>query len=194
MLNYEEWLNLSEEQKLNLTDAELPQIPKETLSNHLTAAKAEKRDGVMGWTITQEIKNGSRTLWFPEFRQKKVSGIPMWYRFNPMNATYELQVETEPSMEQEPIGSYGTVWMHFMESNHPELVEVMRMKHSFLTTARSVDRSAWEYRNLLDQQYEQMNPRPNGTYEENLKWERTRQFYTDGTVMRERVLIPVTRP
>jgi hypothetical protein len=38
MLNYEEWLNLSEEQKMNLTDAELPQIPKEMLSNHLNAA------------------------------------------------------------------------------------------------------------------------------------------------------------
>ena len=194
MLNYEEWLNLSEEQKLNLTDAELPQIPADLLTNHLTESKAEKRDGVMGWTITQEIKNGSRTLWFPEFRQKKVNGIPMWYRFNPMNATYELQVETEPSMEQEPIGSYGTAWMHFMEDNHPELVEVMRMKHSFLTMARSVDKSAWEYRELLDRQYEQMNPRPNGTFEENLRWEKTRAFYTDGTVMRERVLIPLTRP
>ena len=105
MLNYEEWLNLSEEQKLNLTGAELPQIPTDQLTNHLTASKAEKRDGVMGWTITQEIRNGTRTLWFPEFRQKKVNGIPMWYRFNPMNATYELQVETEPSMEQEPFGS-----------------------------------------------------------------------------------------
>lgn len=161
MLNYEEWLNLSEEQKMNLTDAELPQIPADQLTNHLTASKAEMRDGVMGWTITQEFKSGSRTLWFPKFRQKKVNGIPMWYRFNPMNATYELQVETEPSIEQEPIGSYGT---------------------------------AWEYRNLLDRQYEQMNPRPNGTYEENLAWERTRQFYTDGTVMRERVLVPLTRP
>ena len=78
--------------------------------------------------------------------------------------------------------------------NHPELVEVMRMKHSFLTTARSVDRSAWEYRDLLDRQYEQMYPRPNGTFEQNLAWERTRAFYTDGTVMRERVLVPVTRP
>ena len=59
MLNYEEWLNLSEEQKMNLTDAELPQIPKEMLMNHLIVSKAEKRDGVMGWTITQEIRNGS---------------------------------------------------------------------------------------------------------------------------------------
>ena len=37
-MKYEEWLNLSEEQKKNLTDAELPQIPKEMLSNHLNAA------------------------------------------------------------------------------------------------------------------------------------------------------------
>ena len=194
MLNYEEWLNLSEEEKMQLTDAEMPQIPKELLTNHLTAAKAVKKDGVIGWTVTQEIRNGSRTQWFPEFKQQKVNGIPMWYRFNPMVGTYSLQIEAEPSMEEEPIGSYGMAWMHFMESNHPELVEVMRMKHSFLTTARSVDKSAWEYRMLLDRQYEQMNPRPNTGFEENLRWEKTRAFYTDGTVMRERVLIPVTRP
>ena len=194
MLNYEEWLNLSEEEKMQLTDAEMPQIPKELLTNHLTAAKAVKKDGVIGWTVTQEITDGSKTKWFAEYKTKEVSGIPMWYRFNPMNGTYEMQIEAEPSTEQEPIGSYGTAWMHFMESNHPEMVEVMRMKHSFLTTARSVNRSAWEYRELLDRQYEQMYPRPNGTFEENLAWERTRQFYTDGTVMRERVLVPLTRP
>ena len=194
MLNYEEWLNLSEDEKMRLTDAEMPQIPQAQLTNHLTAAKAEKRDGVIGWTVTQEIRNGSRTLWFAEHKQQEVNGIPMWYRFNPMNGTYEMQIETEPTTEQEPIGSYGTAWMHFMEENHPELVEVMRMQHKFLTTARSVDRSAWEYRELLDRQYEQMYPRPNGTFEENLRWEKTRAFYTDGTVMRERVLIPLTRP
>ena len=193
-MKYEEWLNLSEEQKMNLTDAEMPQIPAEQLTNHLTAAKAEKKDGVIGWTVTQEIRNGSRTQWFPEFKQQKVNEIPMWYRFNPMVGTYSLQIEAEPSMEEEPIGSYGMAWMHFMESNHPELVEVMRMKHSFLTTARSVDKSAWEYRMLLDEQYAKANPRPNTGFEANLRWEKTRAFYTDGTVMRERVLIPVTRP
>ena len=193
-MKYEEWLNLSDEQKMNLTDAEMPQIPADRLTNHLTAAKAEKKDGVIGWTVTQEIRNGSRTQWFPEFKQQKVNGIPMWYRFNPMIGTYSLQIEAELSMEEEPIGSYGMAWMHFMEENHPELVEVMRMQHRFLTTARSVDRSAWEDRELLDRQYEQMYPRPNGTFEENLRWEKTRAFYTDGTVMRERVLIPLTRP
>ena len=194
MLNYEEWLTMSEDEKMQLTDAEMPQIPADRLTNHLTAAKAEKKDGVIGWTVTQEIRNGSRTQWFPEFKQQKVNGIPMWYRFNPMIGTYSLQIEAEPSMEEEPIGSYGMAWIHFMESNHPELVEVMRMKHSFLTTARSVDKSAWEYRMLLDEQYAKANPRPNTGFEANLRWEKTRAFYTDGTVMRERVLIPVTRP
>ena len=103
MLNYEEWLKLSEDEKMNLTDEEMPQIPKEMLSNHLTAAKAEKNDGVIGWTVTQEIRNGSRTQWFPEFKQQKVNGIPMWYRFNPMVGTYSLQIEAEPSMEEEPM-------------------------------------------------------------------------------------------
>jgi hypothetical protein len=194
MLNYEEWLNLSEDEKMSLTDAEMPQIPADQLTNHLTAAKAEKRDGVMGWTITQEIRNGTRTLWFPEFRQKKVNGIPMWYRFNPMNGTYSLQIEAEPSMEEEPIGSYGMQWMHFMETQHPELVELMELRNQYLTVARSVDKAAWEYRELLDSQYEQMNPRPTGSFEKIEQWERTRTFYTDSTVMRERVLVPVTTP
>ena len=43
----------------------------------------------------------------------------------------------------------------------------------------------------LDEEYEKEFPRPTD-FEECLKWEYTRQFYTNGTVMRERVLVPYT--
>ena len=57
-----------------------------------------------------------------------------------------------------------------------------------------MDESAWEYRFQLDVQYAKENPRPNTGFEENLRWERARQFWTDSTVMRERILIPPTVP
>ena len=91
----------------------------------------------------------------------------------------------------EEIGSYGRLWMHFMKEHHPELVQEMQ-PGQFEAIALSVDRSAWEYRVLLDAQYEQMNPRPSD-FEAALQWERARAFYTDSTVMREKVLVAVTR-
>jgi hypothetical protein len=81
-----------------------------------------------------------------------------------------------------------------METQYPEWVEVLRFQHRYLTEARKVDESAWEYRMLLDEQYAKANPRPNTGFEENLRWERTRQYYTDSTVMRERILVPPTVP
>lgn len=91
----------------------------------------------------------------------------------------------------EEIGSYGRMWMRFMEERHPELVQEMR-PGQYEAIARSVDQSAWEYRALLDAQYEQMNPRPSD-FEAALQWERARAFYTDSAVMREKVLVAVTR-
>ena len=84
------------------------------------------------------------------------------------------------------------MWMHFMETEHPELVRDIE-PGQFDAVARSVDRDAWAYRELLDAQYEQMNPRPSG-FEQALQWERARAFYTDSAVMRERVLVAVTQP
>ena len=97
-------------------------------------------------------------------------------------------------MEEEPIGAYGLAWIHFMEDNYPDWVEVLRFQERFLTEARKVDSSAWAYRELLDRQYEETNPRPNTGFEANLAWEKNRQLYTDSTVMREVVLIPPYAP
>jgi hypothetical protein len=89
------------------------------------------------------------------------------------------------------IGSYAEKWFAFMEENHPRLVKKMLADGTLLDVAQSVDDTAWDYRELLDAQYMKQNPRPK-TFEEIVKWETTRMFYTDGQVMREKVLIPIT--
>jgi hypothetical protein len=65
----------------------------------------------------------------------------------------------------------------------------MRWKHVFLTVARSVDEAAWRYRETLDREYAEYNPRPLG-FEETVTWETTRRFVNDSAVMREVVLQP----
>jgi hypothetical protein len=102
--------------------------------------------------------------------------------------TYKQQENltgAEPSVDEEPIGTYGMKWIEWIKANHPHLVNRMKLKHTFLTVARSVDKAAWEYRELLDKQYAKANPRPSG-FERIVEWEETRAFYTDGQVMRER--------
>lgn len=89
------------------------------------------------------------------------------------------------------IGSYGKQWLEFMEENHPDLVAQLQESNTLYDVARSVDDTAWDYRELLDSQYMEAHPRPK-TFDEIVKWERTRAFYTDGAVMREKVLIPIT--
>jgi predicted unusual protein kinase regulating ubiquinone biosynthesis (AarF/ABC1/UbiB family) len=91
------------------------------------------------------------------------------------------------------IGTYAEKWFAFMERNHPRLVKKMLASGTLLEVAQSVDDTAWEYRELLDAQYMKLHPRPK-TFEEIVKWETTRCYYTDGQVMREKVLIPVTTP
>ncbi|MDE5834416.1 MAG: TnpV protein, partial [Ruminococcus sp.] len=170
----------------------LPTIPPEMLKNSLIQAKAVRMDGVLGWETTQKVPDGKNTRWFPEYRMKIVSGQEFWYKFDPICGLYSLNLtDLEPSIEEEPIGIYGMKWMDFMEEHYPHLVEEMRLYHRYLTVARSVDRKAQEYRDLLDDQFAEMNPRPTG-FEEVLKWEQARMFYSDSTVMREIVLVPVT--
>ena len=90
------------------------------------------------------------------------------------------------------IGSYGRKWIDFMVQNHLDLVWEMTKAETFEEVARSVDDEAWEYRELLDNQYAKQNPRPQNSFEQIVAWEYTRQFYTDSAVMRERVLVPRT--
>ena len=99
----------------------------------------------------------------------------------------------EPSIEEKQIGSYGTRWLNFMESNHKKLFRELKKNDTIIEVARSVDKYAQDYKNLLDRQYEQANPRP-CDFDELRKWKFTRDYYTDSEVMRERVLHPYKTP
>ena len=193
-MTYEEWVQLTDDQQEQVSDEELPEIPPEQLENKLTYAKMMCQDGVLGWKITQKVRNGENTRWFPVYMSKIVSEEVFWYKFNPICGLYSLNlVGLEPSMEEEPIGHYGMSWIDFMKQNYPHLVELMRLHHKFLTVARKVNEDAIHYRELLDEQYKKAYPRPDtDSFEKLLEWEQTRAFYTDSTVMRERVLIPYT--
>ena len=91
------------------------------------------------------------------------------------------------------VGDYALEWLKFMEREHPRQLQEMFADGSLFSVAQSVDDSAWEYRKLLEEQYKKAVPSPN-TYLENVKWHRTRNFYVDIIVMRERVLAPYTTP
>jgi len=108
----------------------------------------------------------------------------------------QLQIPTgnEPTIEE--VGGYGMAWANWMEDNHKKLVREMRKNKTFVEVAKSVNESAVRYKALLDRQYEQMHPRPYSFEgDDSLRaWEFTRDFYTDSTVMRERVLLAYTQP
>jgi len=187
---YHEWEKLTLEQQNEIAEDNLPEILQADLENGLLMSQMVLRNGERFWEI--QVEGRETTTLYPEYKQKSVSGTMVWYKFNPMWGYYSMNLtDNEPTMDEEPIGIYGMKWIDFMERNHIHLVEEMRHKRIFLTVARSVNETAWEYRELLDDQYMKANPRPK-TFEEIVSWERTREFYTDGAVMRERVLIPRT--
>jgi hypothetical protein len=95
----------------------------------------------------------------------------------------------EQSAEESELGTYGEKWLKFMREHHPKLVLEMQSKGSLYKVAHSVDDMAWDYRDLLENQYAQTHPRPKEFYEV-VAWERVRAFYTDSEVMRSKVLIP----
>lgn len=53
---------------------------------------------------------------------------------------------TEQSITESPIGAYGTVWLNWIEDNNKKKVREMKANGIFLTVARSVDKSTWNYR------------------------------------------------
>ena len=195
-MTYAQWTALTADEQNSVPDEKLPEIPQEQLTNKLTKAICKRVNGEIGWELTQTFSaTESSTKWFPAYSLRKVMSQEIWYKLDPTFGTYSMNLTgAEPSLEEEPIGGYGIKWMNFMQEQHPDLVDVMQFHGNYLTVARSVDRSAQEYRKILDSQYEQANPRPTESYEEIRKWETTKAFYTDSTVMRERVLIPITTP
>jgi hypothetical protein len=103
---------------------------------------------------------------------------------NPEALTFVKQSE-----EESELGTYGRKWLKFMREYHPKLVREMQSKGILYKMAQSVDDMAWDYRDLLDQQYAQTHPRPKEFYEV-VAWERVKDFHTDSAVMRDKILIP----
>ena len=95
-------------------------------------------------------------------------------------------------MNQDTIGYYGQAWMSFMEENHPKLAAQMQKRGTFEAVARSVNQNACDYCDLLNRQYAHQNPPPDDS-DAYRAWKYTRDYYIDGTVMQERVLVAVTR-
>ena len=192
-MSYEAWAALSRSEQEATPDELLPEIPQEMLTNKLTKSVCKRMEGEIGWETTQTMQNGSNTRWFPQYQQKPLGEQMLWYQLDPTSGLYSMMIEKEQTLEEAPIGVYGMRWMAFMEEQHPDLVELMQTRQQYLTVARSVDSEAETYQELLYQQYEQMEPRPE-TFEEILAWEKQRQFYTESAVMREKVLVPITTP
>lgn len=90
------------------------------------------------------------------------------------------------------IGYYGNAWMSFMEENHPKLVRQMKRAGTYEAVAQSVHSDARNYYKLLAGQYAQQNP-PQDDPEAYRSWKYTRDYYIDCAVMRERVLVAVTK-
>ena len=113
-----------------------------------------------------------------------------------MEIVYENQDFTaDISPEQEAkLGYYGMRWLDFMENNHPNICRKLAKNGTLFAVAESVNKTASNYKLLLDRQYEQLHPRPyEFEGEDELKsWTFTRNFYTRGAVMREKVLIKRT--
>ena len=110
--------------------------------------------------------------------------------------THQQLTITEPSADETNVGYYGNQWLEFMESHYPKIFRELKKKQTLYEVAQSVNNYARDYKYLLDRQYEQLHPRP---YEfecesEHRSWKFTRDFYTNGEVMRERVLFPYTKP
>jgi hypothetical protein len=103
----------------------------------------------------------------------------------------QKSTRTEPTREE--VGYFGMAWVNWMKIHHKKLVQELKNNKSFVEVAKSVNADAEDYLELLEGQYESRNPRPL-QYEETVRWEQTRDFYTHSIVMREQVLHPYTQP
>ncbi len=193
MMKYEEWSKLTDEQQEQVPDEDLPEVPTGMLRNGLTMAKAMRQNGELGWNVTQMVGGKAKTLFLPKWKSREQNGLMLWWRLDELAGTYLPYEETEPSLEQEPLGVYGLKWKHWMEDNYPELVEWMCYRGIFLTTARSQEIAADEYYDLLEAQFDRENPRPRD-FNETVAWEQTKAAELDSAVMRDVLLTPVTAP
>ena len=198
-MTYEEWLKLNSEQQSKVSESELPEIPSQMLQNGLIHSKAVRQNGEMGWQVTQKVKDNVIPKWLPEIRTQpvQVNGktINLYHRLDPTTAVYIPQISgTEKSLNEEPVGKFGTLWMQWMEENYPEKVEWMMLNNRYLTVARSVEQRTRKYMELLDRQYQQTNPRPVGNFNAALAWEQEKQYLVENQAIRDEVYRAVTTP
>ena len=198
-MTYEEWLKLNSEQQSKVSESELPEIPSQMLRNGLIHSKAVRQNGEMGWQVTQKVNGSVIPKWLPEIRTQpvQVNGktINLYHKLDPTTAVYIPQISgTEKSLNEEPVGKFGTLWMQWMEENYPEKVEWMMLNNRYLTVARSVEQRTREYMELLDRQYQQTNPRPVGNFNATLAWEQEKQYLVENQAIRDEVYRAVTTP
>jgi hypothetical protein len=160
----------------------LPDVPLADLEGDLILSQMVIVDGERCWEIQYEGE--TETTIVPERKQEHELGVSVQCRFVPMCGHYLSNLA-------EVLGYYGMKWLDFMEENHPKIYRELEQKQTLYAVAKSVNETAREYKALLDRQYEQAHPRPHefADESEHSSWNFTRNFYTDGAVMRERVLV-----
>ena len=112
----------------------------------------------------------------------------MTYR---QNATGQMLAEvqyTENPAEQklleQPIGRWGKMWQEWIRTEYPTEVQVLITEGKWQIIPREIDIEAENRFRELDVQYRQQNPRPT-TFEEILRWEKTRLLTVEHQVMEE---------
>ena len=185
-MTYHQWEKLAEESKnRNIALGVLPDVPLADLENGLVMARMIIQNGERYWEIKSEGE--TETKIFPELLKMDLWGVSVTCKFNPYIGKYNTPEITELA------GYYGSQWITWMEEHHKDKVREMKSEGTFLAVARSVDRDAWNYRKLLDRQYEELHPRP--CADDDIEaWKFTRDYYTDSTTMRDNVLMAVTQP
>ena len=78
----------------------------------------------------------------------------IYHRLNPLTAVYTPMISAaEPTLDEEPNGKYGAMWMQWMEEYYPEKVDWMLLGRSIsleqTVTYVSVRHSYLEDKGLL---------------------------------------------
>ena len=199
IMNYDIWKKKKTEAKEKVLPWDYPiEVPKEVLRQNLTEVTIffDYEDNQVKAQWKKETPTGKEEGIVPYWKNipsQTNSSIMLEYEFNPENCTYiPVTRNLEPSMEEEPVGIYGLRWLEMMERDYEVELELLQAAHLRLSVAREVEKMARTYQEILEKQFEENNPRPTGSYEAIVQWERTKQFEVDSQVMREIVLHPYT--
>ena len=73
-MTYEKWKTLTEEEKQNVPDEELPVIPVEQLRNSIVSARMVRVNEELGWEAIQKVEDQENKMWFPEYKSQELEG------------------------------------------------------------------------------------------------------------------------